>query len=290
MQRRTRTGLGLTTIVAAAFLLITASAALAGTRSAPAQESPAASGGPLTLGTGTALTYLTGANGMTLYYFGKDTVPNQTACTSDGCKAAWPAATVADPASLPAAPAGATGTFSTFVRSDDGTNQLAYNGHPLYYFAGDQAPGDTNGEGVFWLWWVADVNTTGFPVPAEPSPAASAEASAAAGESYTVAVSSGGYLTGEDGKSLYTFAKDTTPNESACTSDQCVQNWPAFEVEADETVVAGDCVTGTLASFARGDEMQVSYNGMPLYYFAGDTAAGDTNGDGVGGVWSLAKP
>src|SRR4051812_6714633 len=181
MQRRARTGLGLTTVIAAAFLLLTATAALAGTRAAPAQESPAASGGPLTLGTGTALAYLTGANGMTLYYFGKDTVPNQTACTSDGCKAAWPAVTVADSAQLPPAPAGATGTFSTFVRSDDGTNQLAYNGHPLYYFAGDKAPGDTNGEGVFYLWWVADVATDSFPAPAEPSPAASAEASAAAG-------------------------------------------------------------------------------------------------------------
>jgi predicted lipoprotein with Yx(FWY)xxD motif len=290
MQKRTRTGLGLTTIVAAAFLLITASAALAGSRTAPAQESPAASGGPLTLGTGTALVYLTGANGMTLYYFGKDTVPNQTACTSDACKENWPAATVADPAQLPAAPAGATGTFSSFVRSDDGTNQLAYDGHPLYYFAGDKAPGDTNGEGVFAIWWVADV-TVALPAPAEPSPAASAEASAAAGESYTLAAAAGGYLTGEDGKSLYVYAKDTTANQSACTADQCVQNWPPFTVESDETVVAGDGVSGTIATFDRGGgEMQVSYNGAPLYYFAGDTAAGDTNGASVSANWALAKP
>jgi len=273
----------------AAFGLVSASAVLAGSRTTPAQESPAASGGPLTLATGTNLVYLTGANGMTLYYFGKDTVPNQTACTSDGCKAAWPAATVTD-GQTPTAPAGATGTFSTFVRSDDGTTQLSYNGHPLYYFSGDKAPGDTNGEGVFYLWWVADVATDSFPVPAEPSPAASAEASAAAGESYTLAVSAGGYLTGEDGKSLYTFAKDT-PNQSACTSDQCVQNWPAWTIDSGETVVAGDGVSGTIATFARADgAMQVSYNGAPLYTFAGDAAAGDTKGDGVGGVWSLAKP
>jgi predicted lipoprotein with Yx(FWY)xxD motif len=146
--------LGLTTVIAAAFLLLTATAALAGTRVGSAQASAEPSAGALTIGTGTNLVYLTGQNGMTLYYFGKDTVPNQTACTSDGCKAAWPAATVADPAQLPAAPAGATGTFTSFVRSDDGTNQLAYNGHPLYYFSGDTAPGDTNGEGLFNKWYL----------------------------------------------------------------------------------------------------------------------------------------
>jgi predicted lipoprotein with Yx(FWY)xxD motif len=290
MERRTRTALGLTMAIAAALLLITATAALAGTRIAPAQGSPAASGAPLTLGTGTNLVYLTGANGMTLYFFGKDTVPGQTACTSDACKQNWPAATVPADGTLPAAPAGATGTFSTFVRSDDGTTQLAYDGHPLYYFAGDKAPGDTNGEGLFALWWVADV-AGGLPAPsAAPSAAASAEASAA-GETYTLALSSGGYLTGEDGKSLYVFAKDTTPNQSACTSDTCVQNWPAWTIDSGETVVAGSGVSGTIATFARADgSMQVTYNGKPLYTFAGDSKAGDTNGDGVGGVWSLAKP
>ena len=49
-------------------------------------------------------------------------------------------------------------------------------------------------------------------------------------------------------------------------------------------------VTGTLATVPRtdGSGAQVSYNGDPLYYYAGDTAAGQTNGDGVGGVWHLA--
>jgi predicted lipoprotein with Yx(FWY)xxD motif len=293
-QKRPRTaGIRLAAFMVAAFVLLTASAALASTGSAPAQSSSAEpSAGPLTLGTGTALTYLTGQNGMTLYYFGKDTVPNQTACTADACKQNWPAVTVADPSQLPASPAGATGTFSTFVRSDDGTNQLAYDGHPLYYFAGDKAPGDTNGEGVFALWWVADVTGSALPAPAEPSAAPSAEGSAAAGETYTLALASGGFLTGDDGKSLYVFAKDTTPNQSACTTDSCVQNWPAFTLESDESVVAGDGVTGTIATFARTDgSMQVSYNGAPLYYFAGDAAAGDTNGNGLAnGAWTLAKP
>ena len=48
---------------------------------------------------------------------------------------------------------------------------------------------------------------------------------------------------------------------------------------------------GTLATITRDDgTMQVTYNGMPLYGFAADKAPGDTKGDGVGGVWSVAKP
>ena len=65
---------------------------------------------------------------------------------------------------------------------------------------------------------------------------------------------------------------------------------PPFVIDPNETVVGGTGVTGTIATFARPDgEMQVSYNGAPLYYFSGDSAAGQTNGQGIGGVWSAAK-
>ena len=93
----------------------------------------------------------------------------------------------------------------------------------------------------------------------------------------------GKFLTGEDGKTLYTFKKDTTPGKSACTGD-CATNWPPFTVSGSDTVKPGDGVTGTLATISRPDgTMQVTYNGAPLYYFAADKAAGDTNGQGVGG-------
>ena len=50
-------------------------------------------------------------------------------------------------------------------------------------------------------------------------------------------------------------------------------------------------MTGTLTTFARPDgTMQVAYNGIPLYYFAKDTKAGDTTGQGVGGKWFVASP
>jgi predicted lipoprotein with Yx(FWY)xxD motif len=138
---------------------------------------------------------------------------------------------------------------------------------------------------------------TSSPVPtATATPAATATAGAtatqAAGTSYTVNVAAGAtvgnYLTGEDGKTLYVKMGDSTaaPN---CTGD-CLANWPAFTLESGEQVVAGTGVTGTLSTFTRPEGTQVSYKGAPLYYFKGDTAAGQTNGQGLGGVWSVAAP
>ncbi len=126
-----------------------------------------------------------------------------------------------------------------------------------------------------------------------PSAASASPAASSAAETYNVAVATatvGKFLTGEDGKTLYTFKKDTTPGTSACTGD-CATNWPPFTVTASDTVKPGDGVTGTLATISRPDgTMQVTYNGAPLYYFAADKAAGDTNGQGVGGFWFVAAP
>ena len=96
-------------------------------------------------------------------------------------------------------------------------------------------------------------------------------------------------LTGEDGKTLYVFKKDG-PGVSACSGD-CATNWPPFTIAANDTLAPGAGVTGALATFKRDDgTMQVTYNGAPLYYFAADKAAGDTNGQGIGGNWFVAAP
>ena len=133
--------------------------------------------------------------------------------------------------------------------------------------------------------------------PASEAPASSAPASAAAGTTYTLTVATGAgsigkYLTGEDGKTLYTFKKDTAgAGTSACSAATCVANWPAFTLDAGEKAVGGAGASGTIATFTRADgKVQVTYNGAPLYYFAGDSAAGDTNGQGVGGFWFVAAP
>lgn len=139
--------------------------------------SPAAGGATIASASGPLGTYLTGKDGLTLYYFTVDTSADATACTDPECKGTWPPVTVAA-GSTPTAGAGVSGTFTTFVRTDDGTTQVAYDGHPLYYFVGDTKAGVTNGQGIGGVWFVADV-TGAIPTAAPASAAASAAPSAA---------------------------------------------------------------------------------------------------------------
>src|SRR4029077_8495140 len=102
------------------------------------------------------------------------------------------------------------------------------------------------------------------PATASPSAAASASPSeAASGTTYTLTVvtgagSLGKYMTGEDGKTLYTFKKDAA-GKSAC-SGTCATNWPAFTLDDGEKAVGGDGATGTIATIKRDDgKDQVTY-------------------------------
>jgi predicted lipoprotein with Yx(FWY)xxD motif len=133
---------------------------------------------------------------------------------------------------------------------------------------------------------------TASPLVAAPTTAASASAAAAAGGTINVAnhADLGKYLTGPDGKTLYIFTNDTAANASTCV-DACATTWPPLMAAGGAAPAAGTGVTGTLATFARPDgSMQVSYNGKPLYYYAKDTKAGDTTGQGVGGKWFVQAP
>jgi len=139
----------------------------------------AAAPASLQLGAGSSASlgsFLIGPNGLTLYTLSSETSTGSV-CTG-GCLANWPALIVAPGGSV-SGPAGATGTFSTFTRADDGATQVALNSHPLYYFAGDSAAGQTNGEGIkaFGGTWhvaaVAAAVATSKPSPA-PSPASTA--------------------------------------------------------------------------------------------------------------------
>lgn len=95
--------------------------------------------------------YLTGPNGMTLYLFTKDT-PGVSNCY-DQCAVNWPPLYSYYVGALPKLPAGATGKLSLVTRKD-GTQQVAYNDMPLYYWIKDKKPGDTTGQNVGGVWFV----------------------------------------------------------------------------------------------------------------------------------------
>jgi predicted lipoprotein with Yx(FWY)xxD motif len=129
-----------------------------------------------------------------------------------------------------------------------------------------------------------------------PSTGSGSSPSAATSDAYPLKVVAGSgtvtnYLTAEAGKTLYVFHKDTADSgKSACGPGPCLDNWPPFVVESLDEVKPDSAVTGKLALITRDDgTMQVTYKGLPLYYFAGDKAAGDTNGATIPN-WSVANP
>ena len=94
----------------------------------------------------------------------------------------------------------------------------------------------------------------------------------------------GSYLAGANGMTLYTFDNDSV-GVSNCT-ESCAGLWPPYTTNS----VPASLPTG-IAVITRSDStIQFTYKGMPLYYYSGDTQPGDINGDGVGGIWHLAKP
>jgi predicted lipoprotein with Yx(FWY)xxD motif len=110
----------------------------------------------------------------------------------------------------------------------------------------------------------------------------------------TVAASStmlGMILVDGSGRTLYLFAKDQ-PNQSACAG-ACVAAWPVDQTSG--TPKAGSGVKASmLGTIKRGDgSTQVTYNQHPLYYYSGDSGAGQQNGQGIdafGAKWFVVTP
>ena len=98
----------------------------------------------------------------------------------------------------------------------------------------------------------------------------------------------GNFLVDDQGRTVYVYANDTqNSGTSVCTDSECTSEW--LPVVVTGTPTAGTGVDATkLGTITRDDgTMQATYNGWPLYYFSGDTAPGDMNGQGMEGLWSL---
>lgn len=92
---------------------------------------------------------LVNAEGMTLYAFTQDSA-DQSACTG-GCADFWPPLTVED---SPVAGEGVNADMLGTLTRADGSTQVSYDGHPLYTYSEDAAPGDVNGQGFNGAWYV----------------------------------------------------------------------------------------------------------------------------------------
>ncbi len=97
--------------------------------------------------------------------------------------------------------------------------------------------------------------------------------------------SADGALVGPNGHTLYTFGKDAAGSGASTCYQQCATNWPPL------AVAAGAKPVGDFSIIARTDNTQQwAYKGKPLYFFVKDGQAGDKRGEGMMGMWNVARP
>jgi predicted lipoprotein with Yx(FWY)xxD motif len=137
---RLRMLLALLAVAAATAVLAACSSSGTSSGGGSSTSSPAAAtAGSLKTATISGVTVLTNASGFTLYSFAPDT-PTKSNCNGT-CAQNWP------PVKGSATAAGVKGTFGTIKRSN-GATQATFDGHPLYTFVGDTAPGQNKGNGL----------------------------------------------------------------------------------------------------------------------------------------------
>jgi predicted lipoprotein with Yx(FWY)xxD motif len=99
-------------------------------------------------------------------------------------------------------------------------------------------------------------------------------------------------VAGSNQMTVYEFDQDVANSgTSACTATgDCIATWPALTIPAGTTPTGGPGVPGKLGTITRSDSgaLQVTYNGVPLYFYSGDSAVGDSNG--IYTHWSAVKP
>jgi predicted lipoprotein with Yx(FWY)xxD motif len=221
---------------------------------------------------GKSETILTNAQGMTLYYFTPDT--STTAVCTGGCAQTWPPLLFTGSGS-PTAAVTLPGQLTMATNANG--KQVLYNGHFLYTFSGDTGPGQTHGEGIGGKWFVA---TTDLQAGSSASTTASSTVIIKTATA-TISGKSETILTNAQGMTLYYFTPDTSTT-AACTGG-CAQTWPPLLFAGSGSPAASVKLPGSLETYQNANGNQVTYNDHPLYTFSGDTAPGQTHGEGIGG-------
>lgn len=195
------------------------------------------------------------SRGMSLYFFANDS-EGQSTCNG-ACATTWPPFLLQNTV----LPEGLLASDLGEITRDDGSKQTTYKGWPLYYFNGDVAEGDVNGDGSGGSWFIAKPDYTLM----------------------LAKINSELVFVGSKGKTVYTFDNDTQ-NVSNCNGN-CSTTWPAYFY--GETIVLPSTLNAAnFGTLTRADgTKQNTYAGKALYLFINDTNRGTTLGDGVGGVW-----
>ncbi|MEU6201886.1 SCO0930 family lipoprotein [Streptomyces sp. NPDC047061] len=211
-------------------------------------------------------------NGKTVYVFDKDeATPGKSNCVAECAKTMQPV-----PADAATSGRGVDQDLLGSITRVDGSKQLTLAGKPLYTYAKDE-PGDTKGQGYQKAWY-----------------AAAADGAKAGVSRLALGVLDspklGRVLQDKNGRTLYLFTKDTPwPMTTACDA-KCLQKWtPSAPVTAADAEAAGLSPEVLFTFTTPGGTDQESFNCWPAYTFNGDKEPGETNGQGVNGVWFAIK-
>ena len=190
---------------------------------------------------------ITDATGMSLYTFARDVEPGMSNCVEE-CALAWPP--------LPPPEEIEPGGDWSVVERPDGSQQLAYEGNPLYRNSVDRRPGDTYGEGVRAEWYLALI-----PRPTPPG--------------INIHKTLVGYVAADkENKTLYAPVDIANP-ASLCVEQACSQAWQPLLAPW----LANDLDRWTV--LVRDDGLrQWAFEGKPLFRYAGDIHPGEMSGEG----------
>lgn len=240
-----------------------------------AAASPSGTAGELNVSTNAELGKVVTDNlGLTLYRFDQDTAePPKTNCEDD-CAKTWPPV----PADDATAGEGIDESLLGEVTRADGTKQLTIDGWPAYRYVKDVNAGDVKGQGVGGKWYALTPEGK------------KAQAAEEFGLSTRKDPELGEIVVDRNGMTVYRFMKDEAwPKPvSACTG-ACLEKWPVVapvDIADTKGIRKKNYMTFTRPDGAE----QQTINCWPIYTFAGDKAAGDTNGQGVGGTWYAVRP
>ncbi len=225
-------------------------------------------------------TILTDGTGFTLYFYTKDALPDSSLCTGS-CVDFWPLFYIENPT----LDEGLAMEDFGVIEHPEGGKQTTYKGWPLYYWVEDLDPGDTKGEGVSNVWFVAKPDYSimlmdGYLIGKD-------------GVTYNSAYDPGEemvqYFVDAYGKALYVFVNDGYDQNTFTASDFSNNAvWPVYEEELQSVASILDAsLFGSIDLFGR---KQLTYNGWPLYHFGEDTQRGETTGVSVPapGTWPVA--
>ncbi|MFF8032057.1 MULTISPECIES: SCO0930 family lipoprotein [unclassified Streptomyces] len=242
---------------------------------AQASADPSDTAGELAVSTNAELgKVVTDSLGLTLYRFDQDTAePPRSGCDGD-CAETWPPV----PADDATAGEGIDASLLGEVTRADGTKQLTVGGWPAYRYVKDVNAGDAKGQGVGGKWFA--LTPEGKKAQAADQPGLSTRQDPELGE----------IVVDGNGMTVYRFMKDEAwPKPVSACIGACLEKWPVV-APVDFADTQGIQEKGYM-TFTRPDGAdQQTVDCWPIYTFAGDKAAGDTNGQGVGGTWYAVRP